>query len=289
MTGQKNRYTTTEKLWDLDDKTLKTPAHDEMVLWLLNKDNIKSLFPEYYNLLIWSKINKNSLFYNLINNDLWRLYNSNQQIGPAEISEIIKEVKFTKYEVGNCIFGYEFDTFYKKYDINLNKYLKNEDKSKIKGTVNLTDEMMKNIIQIEKENIVNKLHSVWNDILTERDNGLQHLNNTDIELLIKSEVPITATNGFLVGYTDIEINFNINTFQQDNIQMWHDNQEQNISFPVRIFIEVKPTIKSFGETLRQLNTYKHYLHTDEIYLFTADLRFKEAFESQGIKVLTYPD
>lgn len=39
MTGEKNRYTTTERLWDIDDKTLHTPAHDEMVLWLLNKDN----------------------------------------------------------------------------------------------------------------------------------------------------------------------------------------------------------------------------------------------------------
>jgi len=26
------------KIDSLDDKTLKTPAHDEMVLWLLNKD-----------------------------------------------------------------------------------------------------------------------------------------------------------------------------------------------------------------------------------------------------------
>ena len=34
MTGEKNRFKTTEKLWDLDDRQLKTPVHDAMILWL---------------------------------------------------------------------------------------------------------------------------------------------------------------------------------------------------------------------------------------------------------------
>ena len=36
MTGQKNRFSTTEKLWDLDDKQLKTPKHDALVLWFMD-------------------------------------------------------------------------------------------------------------------------------------------------------------------------------------------------------------------------------------------------------------
>ena len=32
MTGQKDRYTTQEKLWKLDDEQLTTPKHDDMVL-----------------------------------------------------------------------------------------------------------------------------------------------------------------------------------------------------------------------------------------------------------------
>ena len=44
MTGQKNRFKTTEKLWDLDDKQLKTPKHDAMVLWLMDKDNYINYF-----------------------------------------------------------------------------------------------------------------------------------------------------------------------------------------------------------------------------------------------------
>jgi hypothetical protein len=39
MTGEKNRYTTTEKLWKIDDKHLSTPKHDELVLQLLNSIN----------------------------------------------------------------------------------------------------------------------------------------------------------------------------------------------------------------------------------------------------------
>ena len=44
MTGQKNRFKTTEKLWDLDDKQLKTPKHDAMVLWLMDKNNYINYF-----------------------------------------------------------------------------------------------------------------------------------------------------------------------------------------------------------------------------------------------------
>lgn len=40
MTGQKNRFKTTERLWDLDDKQLKTPKHDAMVLWLMDVDHL---------------------------------------------------------------------------------------------------------------------------------------------------------------------------------------------------------------------------------------------------------
>lgn len=41
MTGEKNRYSSVEKLWKLDDDTLKTPTHDEMVLYLLNEENLR--------------------------------------------------------------------------------------------------------------------------------------------------------------------------------------------------------------------------------------------------------
>ena len=61
--------------------------------------------------------------------------------------------------------------------------------------------------------------------------------------------------------------------------------------PRRIYIEVKPKIDSFGATLRQINTYQRLVRgsNGNIYLFTEDLRFKEEFESQDIKVISPPE
>lgn len=43
MTGEKDRYTTQEKLWKLDDEQLATPKHDEMTISLLNLEYISKL------------------------------------------------------------------------------------------------------------------------------------------------------------------------------------------------------------------------------------------------------
>lgn len=144
MTGEKNKFTTTEKLWKLDDETLSTPKHDEMVMWLMNKDNIVKVIPE------------------------------------------------------------------------------------------LKDEPIKSI---------------------------------------QSEVPILGHNKFIIGYWDIVVFCVSKSFK---------------TLSDSYYIEVKPEIKSFGATLRQLNTYKIYIDrmfSKGIYLFTTDTQFKNSFETQGIKVL----
>ena len=57
----------------------------------------------------------------------------------------------------------------------------------------------------------------------------------------------------------------------------------------RVNIEVKPKIESFGETMRQINMYREYDRDAKYAIFTPDHRFKEAFESQGIKVFKSTD
>lgn len=236
MTGEKNRYTTTEKLWNLDDKTLSTPAHDEMVLWLLNKDNICSILPGTSDFLkdtyLRTALKYNSDLDQDWNDIWWNLLEDNTL--PKSVG--------TEYE-------------YLQEEYNIGKYL---------------------------------------------------LKRHPNELSTLSEVPITAENGFLVGYSDIVLQLKVPYFITDNLVHYRDKERpvdaghticnkrvhntqviHKIYFD-RLYIEVKPVIKSFGETLRQLNTYKHYLHMSKLYLFTTDLRFKEAFESQGIEVLTYP-
>lgn len=89
------------------------------------------------------------------------------------------------------------------------------------------------------------------------------------KITIISERPIKAQNGFLIGYWDIALRIS--------------------GLQYTIYIEVKPKITSFGATLRQLRTYESYANRkDKIYLFTEDLRFKDAFESQGIRVISPP-
>jgi len=200
MTGEKNKYTTTEKLWKLNDDMLSTPEHDNMVLWLLDYINTSRVL-------------------------------------------ILEKYQFRVKKICG-------DDAYSRF--------------------------------------------------------VDRLNDTMSQFTIDSEVPITANNGFLVGYCDVVVSLKkifTDEFYYDryfgfedfirNVQvrgalignecMWCDLINHHISKPK--YIEVKPKIKSFGETLRQLRTYKHYLNVQDIYLFTKDMRFKDAFESQGISVI----
>lgn len=73
MTGEKDRFKTHEKLWNLDDKQLTTPKHDEMVLKLFNRDYLLS-FDVIKNQvkLLYSedpRIYEYSLIYSLLCND----------------------------------------------------------------------------------------------------------------------------------------------------------------------------------------------------------------------------
>jgi hypothetical protein len=84
---------------------------------------------------------------------------------------------------------------------------------------------------------------------------------------VTSEYPICASNDFIIGYADIIIRYGNNYF---------------------VCVEVKPKIKSFGETLRQINTYKKYRSSNFV-IYSPDTTFKAAFETQGIKIITPSD
>lgn len=180
MTGQKDRYSTTEKLWDLDDKQLTTPKHDELVLMWFNKSfsmsNFMGFLPELQNGFVW------------------------------EITSI------------------------------------------------------------------------------------------------RSECPIKS-GSYIIGYWDLvfEVKTKYCDILNKNIDIPYD--EFYKFCPRYFFIECKPSVQSFGQTLRQINTYISYFknigggcsvdvwNEDRnnhklVLLFTPDTRFKEAFESQGIRVIS---
>jgi len=90
----------------------------------------------------------------------------------------------------------------------------------------------------------------------------------DSRIDIDSEVPITTKNDYIIGYIDIAISYKLRD-RPDRI----------------LFVEVKPKIKSFGETLRQIKTYKTYRHFNYI-IYSPDTAFRGAFETQGIPIIT---
>lgn len=224
MTGEKNRYSTTEKLWKLDDETLETPRHDEMVLYLLDKKNIVALFPEIISF-------EEEIVHRTYLED--RYYHGLQRI---------------KYLWG-CIGNEEFW----KHIINKN---------------------------YEYEE-VGYDRAYWREAIDEYHSI--KLGAREVE--IRSETPITANKNFIVGYWDVTIMLNDPSYHGDYFKrMW----EGYGKYPKGYYIEVKPRINSFGATLRQLRTYQQYEEAsiDNTYLFTGDLRFKEAFEKQGIKIIS---
>jgi hypothetical protein len=235
MTGQKDRYSTQEKLWKLDDEQLTTPKHDEMVLKILS--NGEHIFNKY-------KTQQRHDSQLIINN-----YRRNQK----------KKFEFSSYDnasidIENCLLkqtGYGYNEPWEK------------------ATHEFTD--------------MSTIKNTAKDITT----------NYYVKPNVLSEVPLKAKNGFLIGFLDILLscphtkeNFILSEYASNDYK--HELTLIVTAYENKIGIEVKPTIPSFGQTLRQLNTYREYF-TGKLMLCTADLRFKDAFESQGIQIISPAD
>ena len=234
MTGEKNRYSTVEKLWKLDDTSLKTPKHDEMVIWLLNSENVAKVIPRVYTFL-----NKAT---------------STVRANPG------------------IIFGERHTNFLERV-MTGKKELEKQEVTILKAYFNTDSE--------------EAVQQMWNDqILMYHKEKTNFDKNHKSSISLESEVPLMARNGFLVGYWDLVISPFLGSLRTD-----HFFFEWDKSFDIpKLYVEVKSKIDSFGATLRQLRTYQEYERNaiGNTYLFTSDLRFKEAFESQGIHVISPP-
>jgi hypothetical protein len=134
-------------------------------------------------------------------------------------------------------------------------------------------------------------------IITEKDP--EALNWDWENVKIHAEEYIIAENGYRVGPPDIT--FSIPHFVCKECSTTHNNEdycptcndgELRLMKPpkqrrhyYRYFVEIKPEIDNFGVTLRQLKLYISYGFEGRAYLITEDLRYKEEFESQGIRVI----
>ena len=103
---------------------------------------------------------------------------------------------------------------------------------------------------------------------------------------LKTEhVVLNTYNRFIIGFIDIK--FTVSSYFRDdldkllfiNFEKYTKTSSSEISF----LIEVKPEIRSFGEVVRQIETYKTY--EKGIYIIvTKKTQFKPYFEQNGIYV-----
>jgi len=118
---------------------------------------------------------------------------------------------------------------------------------------------------------------------------------------IHAEEFIIAENGYRVGAPDIifsiphsssnkcqtnSTNNNLSAHCDSDDEKSGYNSHEHYQHYSRYFIEIKPKIKNFGATLRQLKLYISYGYEGRAYLLTQDQRFNEEFENQGIKVIS---
>lgn len=157
------------------------------------------------------------------------------------------------------------------------------------------------------------------EIIKEFEKELKKINEKNHWIdypIIRSEVPVcSGYNNFIIGYIDILLVFRniFNFFAVENdmsptgISVYEGNCSDlnskilgvmnvyNMSYKCDkarsdvYNIEVKPKIKSFGETLRQINTYRHVDRDSIYYIYSPDTTFKAAFSSQGIQFKTPSD
>jgi hypothetical protein len=125
--------------------------------------------------------------------------------------------------------------------------------------------------EISKCPFLNKLKEEYNNFLDELDKNYFKI------LTLEWEEPIKR-NSFVIGIPDFS--FSLKKYSLGSFQ----SSEEFFGF-----IEVKPKIKSVGETMRQMKIYKSYSRNSILILVTKTPDYKEVFESQGIKYFVWED
>jgi len=127
---------------------------------------------------------------------------------------------------------------------------------------------------IEQFNKKGKTYEEW----TEREYESKYISHSvDFENPILEKV-VKSNSGFIIGYIDVLVYINIKIKYEFILSNKTEIRETTKSFPIAI--EVKTKIRSIGEVLRQLQTYKSTLGC-HLVLVSNNPTNKEVFEGQG--------
>jgi len=138
----------------------------------------------------------------------------------------------------------------------------------------------------------NEIHDSINIMLLENyhlivEKIIRSLNSTNYRFMLKSSTITGEPRICKIAFPDAVISIDLEvTFPLHNIR-------REIIF--RVAVEIKSHVKSFGETLRQLQIYREWRKKTgqqmpfssfiPVLLITPDHRFDDAFRSQGFDVL----
>ena len=103
---------------------------------------------------------------------------------------------------------------------------------------------------------------------------------------IRLESPIMDRT-FIVGFVDAIITVAspcLRCYADDHRPAYHWDWSKAAEF----YVEVKPSIPSFGEVLRQIRHYQAYCGSATMLVCSPDIRFKTHIEQQDIGFIVYP-
>ena len=278
LTGQKNRFKTHEKLWNIDDKQLKTPKHDALVLWLMDETNLRQYIG---NIPVYSVGHRYSNKWNEGTHDNYKISSEvpimSSRTFIAGYGDIVVHIEREKKE--------EYEEF------------------------PLSIEWVEKILNCRcVKELLNLVRQYTNDDELE----LVHYDSTKIRYVYKDNEPLIDSDGDSVKvyysnqFTEfktleymiidflksIHIEFDLNEFRKGDILDWAIRKSKfrykYSSGKFSVLIEIKPYIDSFGAVLRQIKSYKTFSGYGEYWLFTLDDRFDKQFESQNIRVIHPP-
>lgn len=296
MTGQKNRFSTTEKLWNLDDKQLKTPKHDAMVLWLMDENNLKPLI-------------KPLLEYNEFNGFFKKEYKNNEVI--TDNINIDSEVPIKSSPTfiagyADLMIKWDYSVAIEKYSCPIDaKWAElickvnnlNEMELLLKKYLNDMNYEIKQCLKEDRYHYSLSYKTCY-DENGEKISSFKYDESKGHTMVIDKNEITWSSRGYTsetgLKFLDFALNIGVECpCDNDDIKEWIEAQtfyHKHKQAHLNCLIEVKPYIDSFGAVLRQIKSYKTFSpYKDNYCIFTLDDRFDAQFESQGITMLHPPD
>jgi len=272
--------TTKDVNYWLTEKELKTPKHDEMVLFCFNNP-LRVLAKEVKKQL------KDELRWNVdcCKNPLFRYFSLQGEKITFNVEKLEEAIISQKKRIGETT-----DSIKREL----------EDKEKTKDSYWITgiNQRIANKTE-ELDNLKQRLEemkSLWEDQsplinkYLEELNALksfcQKRNMLDSSCFeIDKKIEFSLGNGkWNIGFIDLRIFVKPKLFQGNILD------EVTCLDDTYYYLEIKPEVKSMGEVMRQLNFYRDYIPRERrivLVLVTETEGLNEIFESQGIFVYNY--